>query len=943
MAAIAAGEAEMREALAEVPGVEIAAVNGPASVVVSGDADAVERVVESWREHGCRVRMLRVSHAFHSARMEPVLEELDRAASKVSHHAPKVSWACGVSGELVEEPGAGYWAVQAREAVRYADAVGTLAGQGISVFVEIGPDGTLSGMGPAALIDHAAGSGAVFVPVLRKDVPAGESVLTALAQAYVRGAVVDWAAVLEHGRRVELPTYAFQRQRYWPESATRGESAAEATPSTAEADFWAAVENGDLRELADTLAVDDEQLGGVLPALASWRRQERDDSAVADWRYGISWSRVSEPASAVLSGTWLVVAPSGEADAGLVQGCVRALTDRGAHVVLTETAADKVDRVAFAERITAALPEGAQVAGVVSLLALDEASLAEFPVVNRGVAGMLGLVQALGDTGITAPLWALTQGAVATGSAEAPASPVQAQIWGLGRVVGLEHPDRWGGLIDLPSTWDDRTAARVCALLAGSGEEDQLAVRPAGVMARRLVRAARPASGREQWVPRGSVLITGGTGAIGGNTARWLAGRGAHRLVLTSRSGPAAAEVAALAAELAATGTQVDVVACDSSQRADVAGLLGRIAAIGPSLTGVVHAAGVGQTTPLMDTTVAEQAAVVEAKTAGAVWLDELTADLDLDAFVLFSSIAATWGSGLQPGYAAGNAFLDAMAERRRARGLAATSVAWGVWGGAGMGAGEAGTHLQRHGLRSMDPDLGIQALAQAVDGGDVAVAVADVDWERFAPTFTLRRPSPLIENLPEVRQVLAGADNGDGATVPESQGELGQRLAGLSRAEQDRLLTDLVRTEAAAVLGYASIDVVEPERAFKELGFDSLTAVELRNRLNAATGLQLPATLIFDYPNPMVLADLLRTELNQDGATDSVSIFTELDQLEHNLSSMASDSDIREDVTRRLRGVLSQWIEAQGAAEPEGSGIEFQSATPNEVFNFLDKELGLS
>ncbi|WP_438485492.1 type I polyketide synthase [Streptomyces sp. S186] len=947
MAAVAVGEVEMREFLVGVVGVEVAAVNGPESVVVSGEVGAVERVVREWAERGRRVRRLRVSHAFHSALVEPVLGELDRAASGVVHGVPEVLWACGVTGELVEEPGSGYWAVQAREAVRFADAVGTLVEQGVSLFLEIGPDGTLSGMGSAALADEA--DSAVFVPMLRKGVPAGESVLTALAQAHVRGAVVDWPAVLGRGQRVELPTYAFQRQRYWPELAAQSvvPAAKDVVGSEADAEFWAAVEGGDLQELAGTLAIDGERpFSEVLPALASWRRRQQDDAVVADWRYGITWAPVAEPVSGVLSGTWLVVAPAGQVDAVLVQGCVQALTDRGAQVVMAEVAADEVDRAALAKRISGVLTgEHPQLAGVVSLLALDdEDALAEFPAVNRGVAATLGLAQALGDVEVAAPLWVLTQGAVATGPGEEPASLTQAQIWGLGRVVGLEHPERWGGLIDVPENWDDRTAARLCALLAGGTDEDQVALRGSGIVARRLVRAPRPTGGGEQWQPRGTVLITGGTGAIGGNTARWLAGRGAPRLVLTSRSGSAVAGVAELVAELAATGSHVEVIACDSAQRAEVSGLLDHIAATGPALTGVVHAAGVGQTTPLMDTTVEEQAAVVEAKTAGAKWLDELTTakGVDLEAFVLFSSIAATWGSGLQPGYAAANAFLDALAERRRARGLAATSVAWGVWGGAGMGAGEAGTHLQRHGLRSMDPGLGIQALAQAVDGGDVMVAVADVDWERFAPTFTLRRPSPLIENLPEVRQALAAGTDSGSAAAP-AQGALEQRLAGLSRPEQDRLLTDLVRTEAAAVLGYSGIDAVEPERAFKELGFDSLTAVELRNRLNAATGRQLPATLIFDYPNPTVLADLLRTEMNQDEAVASVSIFAELDQLEHNLSSMASDSDIREDVTKRLRGILSHWTEIQDAAEPEGSDIEFHSATPNEVFNFLDKELGLS
>jgi acyl carrier protein len=266
---------------------------------------------------------------------------------------------------------------------------------------------------------------------------------------------------------------------------------------------------------------------------------------------------------------------------------------------------------------------------------------------------------------------------------------------------------------------------------------------------------------------------------------------------------------------------------------------------------------------------VPELAAVAAAKAAGAAHLDELTRDTQLEQFVLFSSIAATWGSGGQPGYSAANAFLDALAEHRRGRGLAGTSVAWGPWGGGGMTDREGAEQLQRRGLPLMDPDLLTRALGQVLDGGETQVTVADVDWARFAPPFTLRRPSPLIESLAEVRQALAGVDAaGDGQTAPGAQGAgtaLGQQLAVLSPAEQDRMLVSLVRAEAAVVLGHPSPEAVEAGRPFSELGFDSLTAVELRNRLNAATGLRLPATLLFDYPSPIVTASFLRSQLVGD------------------------------------------------------------------------------
>jgi acyl transferase domain-containing protein/acyl carrier protein len=939
MSAIAATEDEVLASLHDVDGVGIAAVNGPASVVISGDEAAVEQVTELWRERGRRVRRLRVSHAFHSARMDPVLEELGRVAAELDHAAPRVPWACGVSGAVLTRCEPDYWAAQARGAVRYADAVASLAEQGVSVFVEIGPDGTLSGMGPGALPDD---SPAVFLPVLRADVPTATSVLTALAQAYVQGVRVDWAAVLGGGEQVELPTYAFQRQRFWPEIAPAAASGAAASVgSEAEARFWAAVEDGDLSELTQTLAIDGQRpLSEVLPALASWRRREREDSVVAGWRYRVSWVPVGDSGSVVLAGTWLVVVPAGQAESALVGGCLRALTGRGAEVAVAEIGPDELDRTLLADRLAhAAADVGSPIAGVLSLLALDEAPAADFPVVPVGVAGTLILAQALGDAGIAAPLWALTQDAVAAGAGDQVSHPVQGHVWGLGRVVGLEHPERWGGLIDLPPVWDERAATRLCAVLAGC-DEDQVAVRPTGIMARRLVRAPQP---RESvpWTPRGSVLITGGTGAIGGHVGRWLTTRGAARIVLTSRSGPSASGVAALAADLAGAGTRVDIVSCDTVLRSDVRGLLTRIAADGPPLTAVMHTAGVGQATALAETTVAQQAAVTGAKAAGAVWLDELTADLDLDAFVVFSSIAATWGSALQPGYASGNAFLDAVVAGRRARGLAGLSVAWGPWDGGGMTAVEDAERMQRRGLRMMDPQLGIQVLAQALDGAEGSLTVADVDWERFAPTFTLRRRSPLIESLPEVRAALAAADAGDQSPADGADRALAERLAGLSAADQDRVLIDLVRAEAATALGYPSPDAVEPDRAFSDLGFDSLTGVELRNRLHAVTHTPLPATVVFDYPTPIALAGYLRQAVAPDGDAP-LPVLAELDRLESMLSAAVVEQGESARITARLEAVMAKWKEVRERTDGVAVMEKLASSSDDEVFDFIGKEFGI-
>ncbi|MET8912773.1 type I polyketide synthase, partial [Micromonospora sp. NPDC004551] len=413
---------------------------------------------------------------------------------------------------------------------------------------------------------------------------------------------------------------------------------------------------------------------------------------------------------------------------------------------------------------------------------------------------------------------------------------------------------RWGGLVDLPETVDARAVRRLCGVLA-SGAEDQVAVRSSGVFARRLV-AASGDPVRREFRLSGTVLVTGGTGALGARVARWAAEAGAEHLVLTSRRGVDAPGAGELVDHLRGCGVRVTVVACDVADRAAVAGLLDGLTAQGDPVRAVVHAAGAPQFTPLADVTPDELRDVLRAKVDGAAHLDELLPD-GLDAFVVFSSIAGVWGSAGQAGYAAANAFADALVSRRRDRGAGGTAVAWGPWAGGGMAVqGEAQEQLARRGLPALDPDLAVGALQGALDRDDATVVVADVAWDRFAAAFTALRPSPLLDEIPGARPAtVSGPEAGDGSP-------LARRLAGRTAPERDAYLLDLVRAQAAAVLGHPTADAVPADRAFQRLGFDSLTAVELRNRLAAETGLALPATLVFDQPTPLALAAHLAAAL---------------------------------------------------------------------------------
>ena len=878
MLSVAEPGAQVRDRLACWGGrLSVAAVNGPAATVVSGDLAALEELAALCAGQDVRTKTLPVDYASHGAQVDELREEILAALDGITPGPGQIPMVSALTGELLAGPeaGPGYWYDSLRQPVAFDQAVRVLAETGHRTFIEVSPHPVLVAALTETLEEvagtaEAAGPVPVVTGTLRRDDGGPARFLASLAEVHVHGARVDWAAVLGGGQRVDLPTYAFEHQRFWPAPAALpvGAAGADGASLAAEARFWAAVEGGDLQALSRTLAVDGRQpLEEVLPALAAWRRRELDQSVVAGWRYRVRWTPAGDLAAGTLSGTWLVVVPAGLAGGDLAAGCARAMAAHGARVAIAEAGAGELDRTVLKARIGRALaePEDVQaeigaavsgvsgVSGVVSLLGLDEAPVPGFAVVPGGLAGTLALLQALGDAGITAPLWVLTCGAVAAGPDEGLASPVQAQVQGLGRTAGMEYPDRWGGLIDVPPVLDERAGSWLCSVLAGCGEEE-VAIRGTGVLARRLVRAPAPRAGRG-WVPRGTALVTGGTGAIGGHVARWLAAAGVPRVVLASRSGPGAAGAAGLAAEVAAAGAGVSVVACDAASRAGLAGLLGWIGAGGPPLRAVLHAAGVLDDGMLDGLDTARLAGVLAVKSAGAAYLDELTAGAGLDAFVLFSSAAGTLGSAGQGNYAAANAYLDALAQARHARGQAATSVAWGPWADGGLAqSAVVRQRMRRSGLPEMAPELAIQALQQALEHDETLLTVLDADWTRLASGGV----RPLLRDLLELAGLAREAKAGAGGP----QGELARRLAGLTGAEQRRVLVELVRAEAAAVLGHPSQDAIEAARAFRDLGFDSLTAVELRNRLSAVSGLRLPTTLVFDYPTPVVLADHLRAEL---------------------------------------------------------------------------------
>ncbi|MFF3460396.1 SDR family NAD(P)-dependent oxidoreductase, partial [Streptomyces sp. NPDC002730] len=1078
MAAIQATEAEIQPLLeGRETEIAIAAINGPSSVVVSGDENAVVEVLEYWREQGRKVRQLRVSHAFHSPRMEPMLEEFRTIAASLTYSTPSIPVVSNLTGQLAapEDLGtADYWVRHVRQAVRFADGITHLATQGVTTFIELGPDGTLSAMAQETLTD--AHDDMVFTPVLRKNRLEADTLTQAIAHAHVHGTELDWNGVYagRGGQRVELPTYAFQHQHYWLRAtAAAGDAtslglgktghpllgAAMSLPETdsivltgrlsLQSHAWLAdhtvmdtvlvpgtglvelaIHAGDqvgcssLEELTLQAPLVLPERGGIAVRVAvdaaddNGRRQvaifsRLDEADVAEpWtRHAVGFLTESTPDASFdlsvwppkgaesvgvedlyenLASTGLSYGPvfqglraawrlGGDvfAEVALPEGTTTdgfglhpALLDAALHAVALGDFVEASDqaRLPFAWSGVSLHATGASVLRVklsvagtdaVSISAADETGTPvatadalvlrtvtteqltagsegfndsmfsiewpelSLPLVEPGTWAVLGGQQGVFADGpvfsslaelttsdtipevVFAPLAAyegtdtataaheatyralalvqgwlaedrfadsrlvfVTHGAIAAGSADTVSDLANAPIWGLVRTAQSENPDRFV-LLDT----DDKSPELNSLWLVLGSDEPEAVLRNGAIRAPRL---ARPTIA-ETTTPldaSGTILITGGTGALGSLVARHLVTQhGARNLILTSRRGLDANGAPELATELAELGAdKVEIAACDAADREALATLFAAVPAERP-LTAVIHTAGVLDDGVINSLTPDRLDAVLRPKADAALNLHELTADTDLTAFVLFSSVAGVMGSPGQGNYAAANTFLDALAHHRRSLGLAATSLAWGAWEQAGGMAGNLGdanaNRMSRGGMTGLSHAEGLELLDAAWPTDKALLVPMHMDLAAVRAQASSAGVPPLMRGL--VRTPVRRTAH----TATVETGALAQRLTGLSHEERHTLLLDLVRTHVANVLGYENATTVEPARAFKELGFDSLTAVELRNQLGTATGLRLPATLVFDYPNATAVADYLIAEVmgTQPEVTAAVAV----------------------------------------------------------------------
>lgn len=847
--------AEQVEALTDrFPTLSVAAFNG-ANTVLSGPATDLEQAVAQLVGDGVRCDWLETSHAFHSALLDPILDDFEAYADQFTFRAPQrilIDNRTGVAlGRSVQIDGA-YWRRHARQPVEFAKSVRTLADLNCKLLLEIGPRPVLTAAALSAWPD-AAGAPRVLAS-LRNTTADHRQITEALAEAYVLGHLPRFSALRgPQAHKLDLPVYPFEHREYWYRDNREEPGLHQNVPASSHA--VGLLEEGRIDELAALLDSDaeaDPHTREVLAKLATQHNRQRGSRSIADARYEIIWQKHTlTPAGGDVS--WVVVGD----DTTAVDALTEQLTRRGdTHRVVGLPVTD-ADEAALTELLRAAAQQDSplRIVHVGALEAeMSSSARALLRMQHRVLGGTRRLFRAAAAAEMRAPVWLVTCSAQRVLDTDIVA-PQHSALWGFGRAVALELPHLWGGLVDLDADTPAQWSLVVDAIAAQSDSavrEDQVAVRGATLNVPRLVRRSTPPAATPLPV-RGDAtyLVTGGLGAIGLATAAHLAELGARHIVLTSRRTAAGAAQERIDALVAQYGCDIRVHSADVADPHDVARLLQTVSAGSPPLAGIVHAAGEIGTTPIAELDDAEIDRVFAGKVWGAWHLMEATADTALDFFVSTSSIASVWGGFGQTAYAAANAFLDGLAWQLRGRGVTAVAVNFGPWA-AGMADAHARDRLEQRGIRALSPTDALAGLTDAVAAPTAQTVVARIDWARFLPLYQQAGRRGFLADLERELPSAATA-----ATGPAGRSPLVERLSAAPVQQRRRLMIDFLRGAVAEVTRVDAGEIRE-DAGFFDIGMDSLMAVELRQRIEQALGKQIPATLAMDHPRLSDAADYL-------------------------------------------------------------------------------------
>ncbi|TPX07291.1 uncharacterized protein E0L32_010788 [Thyridium curvatum] len=790
--------------------VDVAAYNTPMQTVISGRSKTLECMTQGFAQQRRKATLLVTGHAFHSRHMENMLAEFGAVAETVRYSSPRLRMISSVEGSIAE-PGqletAQYWVNQVRKPVRFNDGIRTLGREGVNIFLELGPDQVLCGMGAICLADHPQCESISWLSSLNRRDDGTTTLHRSLGHLHTRHVWINWPAYFKPFgcHRVQLPTYAFQRLFH----------ARRVIPTPKDEPTTPLNSNN----------------------LATVTRNPRD-------QFSVVW-QTTETGKVLSGGNWGLLKPHLTSDSEWTKGVTSAMSQTGTRLVHVGS-----------------IEHGTKLDGLLCLWDLERGMLSQ----TRDLMGhALTQLQTATRVQLVPPLIWVTRQAMGTDheldDRNLDPGPTS-MLWGLMRTARSEHPELSLRLVDLGS--ESAEAIVQAALMLNA--EPECAVRRNSVLVPRLhsVDAIPQVAMTVRPLVRtdGAVLITGGLGDLGARVARWLVNHhGVRDLVLTSRRGMEASDADALVAELSTMGARVDVFAADIASPDDVHMVVSCFSKNRP-LRGVVHAAGVVDSGVLSTMTPERCETTIAPKAYGAWNLHMATKDADLDLFMMFSSISGVMGMPGLANYAAANTYLDVLAHLRRANGLPATSVAYGTWEGNGGMVSKLGkgtlAHLSQYGLDPLSPYEGLELLQQAVFSGRPLTMAAVLDLKRLQ--LYLEEQGGAIP--PFLSSILVHRDS-----TQRPAGSCQSLRELLNKTESEKhptIVLNMVQQVVAKALGFARPLDVEVHRPLKDIGIDSLTAVQVRNHLATLTGLSLSTNIVFFHSNLSLLSQALLSELQQ-------------------------------------------------------------------------------
>ncbi|NEO53136.1 MAG: SDR family NAD(P)-dependent oxidoreductase [Okeania sp. SIO3B5] len=877
MVSVMASESQVTEAIKEYTSqVTIAAVNGPESIVISGESGAITNICNFFELEGVKTKQLQVSHAFHSPLMEPMLTEFEAVAKEITYNQPKIPLISNVTGTEVgaEITTAEYWVGHVRQPVKFAQSMKTLEEQGYESFLEIGPKPILLSMGRQCVTEDMG----EWLPSLRPGVDEWQQMLSSLGKLYVQGAKIDWSGFdSDYSRqKVALPTYPFQRERYWVETTENKQKQHQNTDNIQQTPIFQLLTQGNTETLTQQLETTGKLsseklklLPELLEILAQQHQEQLTAATIKNWFYEIQWRPLTQTNSNtnIQPSHWLILADT----TGVAEKLAQKLQQQGHEYSLVYRGENYQKPTANTYQLNPHIPQEFEqlyqeiqqntqtpITTLIHLWSLDAPDSKDLTLETLessqiwGCGSVVHLLQTLLKNPRVPELWLITRGSQSvlsntenqiTGLAASP-------LWGLGRVVSNEHPQLWGGLIDLdPQSPAADETEMLWQLLVNQQEEDHLALRGKNTYVARLVDKDTPEFAQPLSLSSdGSYLITGGLGALGLHTAQWLVEKGAKNIVLTGRR-PPTEKVTESLKQLEEKGCQVRVLLGDVAVEAELEKILEQIQTSMPTLKGIIQSAGVLDDGTIQQMNWERFAKVMSPKVIGTWHLHKLTQNLPLDFFVCFSSIASMLGSLGQGNYAAANAFMDALASYRRSQGLSGLAINWGAWASEGMAARLAVEHQNRmhnSGITEIAPKEGKYALDLLLTkkSATAQVGVAGIQWQVLAESWSGIKINSLLRELLQQEEWLE-----QDTRKQKVKGEFLAKLEEASNEKRQEILIEYIRGEVAQVLGFSSSKLPEVNVGLMEMGMDSLMTVELKNRLQNQLGTKLPETIAIEYP----------------------------------------------------------------------------------------------